>query len=81
MARGWTSENGYFRFRVNGRQVYAHKHKYESRFGLLLPGFILHHKDENKQNNTLKNLTPMWLGAHTALHNRERRNNEKRRAD
>jgi len=73
MARGWFSEKGYHRFRVKGRQVYANKYKYESRFGLLLSGFVLHHKDENKKNNALKNLCPIWMGDHSRLHNAKRK--------
>lgn len=36
---------------------------------LVLPNeFIVHHKDENKFNNTLSNLEVLYLGEHTALH-------------
>ena len=33
-----------------------------------LPGFVVHHKDGNKRNNTSENLELMLRGDHTSLH-------------
>ena len=54
---------------MGGKQIYWHKLKYESRFGLLLPGFQLHHRDGDKRNNSIKNLAPIWISDHSRLHN------------
>lgn len=37
----------------------------------LNPDYVVHHIDENRQNNNVSNLMVMTLGEHTALHNKK----------
>ena len=50
-------KDGYYR---NG-QTTLHRYKYEQKYGMILPGFQLHHKDGNKFNNKLNNLVILTL--------------------
>jgi hypothetical protein len=69
------NSQGYVEYTVgpnNGRRV--HDVKMEERIGRkLLPDEIVHHIDEDKQNNDWDNLALMTHAAHSRLHQRQRR--------
>ncbi len=62
-------KDGYYR---NG-QTTLHRYKYEQKYGMILPGFQLHHKDGNKFNNKLNNLVMLTLREHIEVHKLMRR--------
>jgi hypothetical protein len=45
-----------------------HRRKYEKKYGVLLPCFVLHHIDGNRLNNRLNNLQPLTPQQHAAVH-------------
>ncbi len=56
------------------KYVYEHHLVWWQKTGQLVPdGFLLHHKNRNKRDNRYRNLELQKVGAHTAEHNRERR--------
>ena len=57
-------KDGYYR---NG-QTTLHRYKYEQKYGMILPGFQLHHKDGNKFNNKLSNLEILTPQEHANIH-------------
>ncbi|MDR0753318.1 MAG: HNH endonuclease [Holosporaceae bacterium] len=61
--------DGYFR---NGR-ITLHRYKYEKKHGPLLSCFQLHHRDGNKDNNSLNNLQLLTPQEHASLHKALRR--------
>ena len=71
--KGWVDKRGYRWLYVNegGRQVARREHRVimEAHLGRPLePWEIVHHKDENKSNNSIENLEVMEFGKHTAMH-------------
>jgi predicted nucleic acid-binding Zn ribbon protein len=62
---------------INGR--YAHRVVYEQHFGLIPKGWIVHHKDEDKSNNSPENLEAMSRGCHQRLHATGKTNSEAQR--
>lgn len=67
---------GYLRIHISGECLLVHRAVYQAIRGELAPGMVVHHKDENRQNNALRNLEAMPRGEHTALHARRRRRNK-----
>lgn len=64
-------KNGYKHYANSGKPV--HKHVAEQKVGgKIWPGYVVHHIDENKQNNKRSNLRIMSRSAHAKLHARER---------
>lgn len=56
-------------FRYRGRYVYEHHLVWWNNTGELVPpGFVLHHKNENKRDNRFKNLEQKPRGLHTKEH-------------
>lgn len=56
------------------RKTDLHRRVAETALGRpLTPADIVHHKDENKANNTPANLEVQTRGAHTILHNKTRK--------
>lgn len=41
---------------------------------------LVHHKDEDRENNSIRNLAPMHSGCHAVLHNTGRKNTEATKA-
>lgn len=58
------NKDGYYR---NG-QTTLHRYKYEQKYGMVLPGFQLHHKDGSKFNNKLSNLKVLTPQEHANVH-------------
>lgn len=56
--------------RYRGKYVYEHQLVWWQNTGELVPDdYIIHHKDENKRNNTFSNLELKSRAVHTAEHN------------
>lgn len=77
----WVGDKGYITgwIRVNGKKVRKRYHRWvmEQHLKLTLPpNIVVHHKDENKQNNALENLQVMQFGVHSTNHNLKRIANE-----
>lgn len=73
----WLSPKGYIcgYVWVNGKKVHVRQHRYitEQILGRkLLPTEDVHHKDGNKQNNSIENLEIIEHGKHTRLTNESR---------
>lgn len=51
-------------------RILEHRHVWESAFGPLPRGYIVHHIDGDSLNNELSNLRAMTISDHTAIHNR-----------
>jgi hypothetical protein len=55
---------GYYK---RGRR-YLHRTMYEEQVGAIPKGYVVHHIDDDPQNNVLENLMAMPRGAHMAHH-------------
>lgn len=68
-----TYENGYRFVKVNGKKIREHDYIFlrDNDLGLLsIPkGWIVHHKDEDKLNNHINNLTCLPRDYHLRMHN------------
>lgn len=63
---------GYVWIKLNGRWKQLHRHKWEKYRGPIPPGCVVHHKDEDKTNNALRNLVCLTRAEHAALHTKGR---------
>ena len=64
----------YFLFRKKGNPDYRISEQrlvWESFNGPIPEGMVVHHKDENKLNNSIENLELMSFSDHTRMHRRE----------
>lgn len=66
---------GYKNVCINRREVAVHVLLYETFIGDIPEGYVIHHKDFNKLNNSLDNLVCLSNGEHTKLHNSTTRKN------
>lgn len=56
-----------------GKYAYAHIVEFWRREGRLpMPGYVVHHKNENPHDNSWDNLEEMLRATHTAQHQQER---------
>jgi hypothetical protein len=62
---------GYFT-RTNGERHLLHRDMWEHHFGPIPDGWDIHHKDENKANNTIENFECIPKADHTRCHNPKR---------
>lgn len=62
------STYGYVFIKVGGKWVREHVHKWKKLRGPIPPGHIVHHKDENKRNNRIRNLECVPRAAHAQIH-------------
>ncbi len=60
--------DGYFRA-TEGNRSQLHRDMWEFHVGPIPDGWDVHHKDENKQNNTLENFECLPKADHTRIHN------------
>lgn len=51
-----TKHKKHIKLKINGKNIYEHRYIFEQNVRPLLPGEIIHHKNEDKQENTLENL-------------------------
>lgn len=62
---------GYYLNKKYGRM---HRYIYEYYHGKIYDGYHIHHKDFDKSNNTIDNLTMLTHAEHKALHNKGNKN-------
>ena len=58
------SKGGYFRITLKGTTYLVHRLVAEAFIGHIFPGIQVHHKDANRQNNTVDNLTLVTAKEH-----------------
>ena len=63
--KNWFMDEGYWKSKKYGR---LHRYIYEQYNGPIPKGYIVHHDNEDKTDNTPKNLIAMTRKAHTILH-------------
>ena len=68
MGRGFISEAGYRRVKVDGRDVMEHRLVWEAKHGPISENAMIHHINGTRLDNQLENLTTMRPGDHTRLH-------------
>lgn len=66
--QGTIHKDGYIRIRKGTRRSFEHIYIWEQVNGSVPDGYLVHHKDGNKQNNEIANLELMKWGEHTRLH-------------
>ena len=59
---------GHLRVTLKGKVFYIHRLIWETFNGTIEPGFEIHHKDFNKENNSLSNLEKLTCADHMRLH-------------
>ncbi len=60
---------GYYRNRVGGVMKHLHRYVYSTEMEIeLQKGYVIHHIDDDKENNDLSNLQYMTIQDHMALH-------------
>lgn len=60
------TKNGYLRGSVNGERMLMHHYVWQKYTGSrVLPGWNIHHKDGNKENNDISNLEILTASEHT----------------
>lgn len=59
------------RMTFNGKTIYCHRHIWESNFGKIPKGMVIHHIDGNTKNNSIENLRLMTQSDHLKLHHSE----------
>lgn len=65
----YIGQNGYRYKRIDGKYVLEHKFVFEKHYGIKVPrGFLVHHKDKNKMNNSIENLEMMTYKQHSRFH-------------
>lgn len=65
-------QDGYFRlYKWYKKKTYRkllHRYIFEQAYGEIPTGYVIHHKDNDRLNNSLQNLQMMTIGEHTKLH-------------
>lgn len=61
----WLCKSGYY-CNTDGKKL--HRRIYEDNFGLIPPGYVVHHRDHDRRNNSPENLEAMPRSAHTRYH-------------
>jgi len=61
----WHKNNGYY---VNSKHGSLHRYIYTKYNGPIPKGYVVHHDNEDKLDNTPKNLIAMTLSEHNILH-------------
>lgn len=64
----FTTKQGYIKVLVNGNYMPKHRYVYEQANGPIPDGYVIHHKDHNKQNNSLENLECLSKHDHDNYH-------------
>lgn len=60
----YLDKDGYY---TNFRTT-LHRYKFEKKYGVVLPGFAIHHIDGNKKNNNIINLMMVSFKEHLLIH-------------
>lgn len=73
-------DHGYVRLKDdNGKKRYLHDVIWEELYGPIPAGYLVHHKDRDKQNNNFMNLELRTVSSHTKEHALEWRRKERER--
>lgn len=74
--RGKGRKSPYIQIRVNGKRIYLHRHVWEKANGRKLEsGEIVHHKNEDKRDNSPENLEVLsGRAAHLHVHDYHKKN-------
>jgi hypothetical protein len=64
----------YKRIRIDGTQVYEHRHVYVMTHGQIPAGYVVHHIDHDHTNNDPANLAAVPRDEHANHHLNEERN-------
>lgn len=64
----WITTLGYPKIRLNGKEYWLHRWLWERYKGPIPPGYVVHHKDENKLNFAIENLELLSISTHRKLH-------------
>ena len=59
---------GYERFKFKNKPILVHRYIWEQLNGKIPDGYHIHHKDENKLNNSIDNLECISASEHAKLH-------------
>ena len=65
---GWIY-NGYRKIKINGKDIKEHHVIWIKHFGAIPKNCVIHHKDFDRQNNSIENLELMTRGNHVRFHN------------
>lgn len=65
---GTLGKNGYIAITIYGKRNYMHRVVWEQYYGDIPNGFIIHHRDGNKLNNSIENLELISNAEHSRLH-------------
>lgn len=72
-----SDERGYLRtYDREGKRQRVHRICWEAHYGPIPEGHVVHHADEDRQNNAIENLVCMTHGEHSRLHNLRRAKHE-----
>ena len=66
--KGWI-DNGYRKIKIDGKNIKEHHVVWIKNNGDIPQGCVIHHKDFNRQNNSIENLELMSRSSHIRLHN------------
>lgn len=70
---GGKDKDGYIQTRVNGFRIAEHRAVWESHYGKIPYGCLIHHKNGKKDDNRIENLQLMTFNEHMDFHKRQRR--------
>lgn len=65
---GGVGKDDYLRVRINGKDYQMHRLVWNVFNGEIPDGYVVHHLDENKQNNKIENLSLMSNFEHNSMH-------------
>ena len=65
--KGWI-QNGYIYVKFEGKNIRQHILTWIKFYGEIPEGCVIHHKDFDRQNNSIENLEMMTKKAHDKLH-------------
>jgi len=63
--KGYIDSGGYRRFKLKGKHIKEHRYIWEIHNGKIPLGYDIHHIDNNKLNNDIKNLEMIKHGEHS----------------
>ena len=69
----WLNPQGYLVKKVKGKPVFLHREVYlqHNKLKEIPKGYVIHHKDRNKLNNSINNLQMVTRGEHKRIHNKD----------
>ena len=61
-------KTGYYTVKINGKTMLLHRYIWEYYNGIIPDGYVVHHKDEDKENNDISNLECLPNEKHSTYH-------------